>query len=196
MLTSNDKISKIKSLLSYFSIIIKKALRKFELNKNINRKQRVTNTETIYISMSYYHDFSIILANKIKMILDLPNKKIRFVFKSQTRICSLFNSIYREKKKAKNQVIYQYNCQNCKSSYIDQTSRDVEQRKLEHQNAFKGTENSKIADHSMENKHQNHWNYKILAIESNHTKRLIKESLLMDMIQQSTDRIIYSQKNL
>ncbi|CAF3954200.1 unnamed protein product [Rotaria magnacalcarata] len=70
-----------------------------------------------------------------------------FGFKSQTRLCTLLNSTYRDKKNLSSQVIYQYNCKNCKNSYIGQTSRDVEQRKREHQNAFKGTGMSKIADH-------------------------------------------------
>ena len=46
----------------------------------------------------------------------------------------------------------------------------------------------------MDNKHQNGWNYKTLTCESNDTKRVIKESLLIDMVQQTTDRTIYSQK--
>jgi len=145
--------------------------------------------------MPYYNDFSILLAKKIKMLLDLPNKKIRFGFKSQTRICSLFSSTYCDRKKANNQVIYQYNCQYCRNSYIGQTSRNVEQRKHEHQNAFKGTGTSKIADHCIENEHQNDWHYKRLATESNDIKRVIKESLLIDIIEETADRIIYSQKS-
>ncbi|CAF4185444.1 unnamed protein product, partial [Rotaria sordida] len=34
--------------------VIKKAMRKFELNKNIDRKQQTTNVDTIYISIPYY----------------------------------------------------------------------------------------------------------------------------------------------
>ncbi|CAF2098733.1 unnamed protein product [Rotaria magnacalcarata] len=114
-----------------------------------------------------------------------------FGFKSQTRLCTLLNSTYRDKKNLSSQVIYQYNCKN---SYIGQTSRDVEQRKRKHQNVFKGTGMSKIADHCMQNKHTNDWNYKILAIEPNDIKRVIKESLLMDIVPETTDRTIYSQK--
>ena len=54
---------------------------------------------------------------------------------------------------------------------------------------------SQIADHCIQNKHQNDWNYKILAIESNDIKRVTKESLLMDIVPETTDRIIYSQKS-
>ncbi|CAF4914566.1 unnamed protein product, partial [Rotaria socialis] len=75
-----------------------------------------------------------------------------------------------------------------------QTSRDVEQRKREYQNAFNGTGMSRIPDHCIQNKHKNDWNYEILAIESNDIKRVIKESLLMDIVQETTDRKIYSQK--
>ncbi|CAF5121111.1 unnamed protein product [Rotaria sp. Silwood1] len=88
------KINRIKCLYNYKNIflangyphnVIKKAMRKFALNKNTNnnRQQQTTNTQTIYISMPYYNDYSIELAKKIKMLLDLPNKKIIFGYKSQ-----------------------------------------------------------------------------------------------------------------
>jgi hypothetical protein len=182
--------------------VIKKAMRKFVLNKNNNdnninnnNMQQATNVETIYISMPYYCDYSITLAKRIKMLLESPMKKIQFGFKSQKRICTIFNSTYRDKKKENNNVVYQYNCQNCKGSYIGQTSRGVEQRKTEHKNAFKGTGQSKIADHCLQRKHKNDWNHIILTNEANDTKRVIKESLLMDIVKQTTDRIIYSQKS-
>ncbi|CAF4449590.1 unnamed protein product, partial [Rotaria magnacalcarata] len=75
-----------------------------------------------------------------------------------------------------------------------QISRDAEQRKREHQNALKGTGMSRIADHCIQNKHNNDWNYEILTIESNDIKRVIKESLVMGIVQETTDRMIYSQK--
>ncbi len=37
--------------------------------------------------------------------------------------------------------------------------------------------------------------FKILAVESNDIKGVIKESLLIDIIQETTDRIIWSQKS-
>ena len=94
--------------------------------------------------MPYYNNFSSCLAQSIKRILDLPDKKMMFGFKSQIGICSLLNASYRDKKIPNNRVIYQYNCKN---SYIGQKGRDAEQGKLEHQNAFKGIGTSKIADH-------------------------------------------------
>ena len=184
--------------------VIRKATRKFELNKyntskknnkNDTKQQHHRNAPTIYISMPYYNNLSSYLAQRIKRILDLPDKKIMFGFKSQTRLCSLFNCSYRDKKMPNSRVIYQYNCKSCKNSYIGQTGRDVEQRKLEHQSAFKGIGTSKIADHCIQNKHQNDWNYKILAVETNDIKRVIKESLLIDTVQETTDRIIYAQKS-
>ncbi|CAF3696177.1 unnamed protein product [Rotaria sp. Silwood1] len=89
--------------------VIKNTMKTFELNKhnnnnnnnNNNRQQQKTNAQTIYISMPFHNDFSIQLAKNIKRILDLPNKKIMFGFKSQTRLCSLFNTTYRDKKKTK-----------------------------------------------------------------------------------------------
>ncbi|CAF1474707.1 unnamed protein product [Rotaria sordida] len=155
--------------------VIKKSMRKFELKKNMNNntQQHANNIETIYISMPFYNEFSLKLARNIKMILDSPTKKIMFGFKSQARICSLFSCTYRDKKKHNKNVIYQYDCENCNKSYIGQTSRNVEQRKREHQNAFKGTGTSKIAEHCLQYKHKNDWNFKILATESNDVKRVI-----------------------
>ena len=73
--------------------------------------------------------------------------------------------------------------------------RNVEQRKREHQNALTGAGSSKIADHCLQYKHKNYCNYKILTIESNDVKRVIKESFLMDIMQKTTDRTIDSQKS-
>lgn len=50
---------------------------------------------------------------------------MKFGFKSQTRIRSVFNSFYRDKKQKIDQVIYRYNCEDCNSAYIGQTARNV-----------------------------------------------------------------------
>lgn len=169
-------------------------MRRFELNKKDNKQQQLANVNTIYISIPYYNEYSILIAKKITKLLDTPLKKIRFGFKSQIRISTLFNSTYKMNKE-RNQVIYQYDCQNCKGSYIGKTSRGMGKRKNEHKNAFKEHGYSKIAEHCINKKHKNNWNGKILAIESNGLKRHVKESLLMNITQQKTNRTIYSQES-
>ena len=75
--------------------ITRKTMRKFEINKhntsknnknkNNNNKKKQTNNrkqqirkdaQTIYISMTYYNNFSSYLAQNIKRILGLPDKEI------------------------------------------------------------------------------------------------------------------------
>ena len=75
-----------------------------------------------------------------------------------------------------------------------QTARGIETRKLEHMNAFKGKGYSRIAEHCIKLKHKNDWNGDTLAVESNDTKRHIKESLLMDMMNKK-NKTVYSQKS-
>ena len=174
--------------------VINKALRRFKLNKTQNSNKQRNLGDTIFISMTYYNEYSMILANRIKTLLALPMKKVRFDFKSQNKLNTIFNNIYKEKNESK-QVIYQYDCMDCEGTYIGETSRGIEKRKVEHQNAFKGTGYSKIAEHCSENKHQNNWNYKILNVETNNLKMKINESLLMDMVQEESNRKIYSQKS-
>jgi hypothetical protein len=174
--------------------IIKKTIRGVQLGKNHNIQLPNPNAKKIFISIPYYGDCSLILANKIKKVLEHPLKPIIFGFAAGARISTLFSRKYRSENDSK-RVVYQYDCEDCNGAYIGQTARGVEARKEEHKNAFIGRGFSKIAEHCMNFNHKNNWNHRIIAVESNDTKREIKESLLMDWVQKKNNKVVYSQKS-
>ncbi|CAF1001348.1 unnamed protein product [Rotaria sordida] len=172
--------------------IIKKTIRSIELN--INKEKQIHNIRKIFISVPYYGECSLVLANKIKKIIQTPTTHIIFGFKAGNRISSLFSRILRKTNDNK-RIVYGYSCYDCKGYYIGQTARGAEIRKEEHKNALNGKGYSKIAEHCLNKNHRNNWDTDILAIESNDLKRNIKESLLMDWYNQKKDKQVYSQKS-
>ena len=166
-------------------------MRSIELN--IKKKKLAENTQNIFISIPYHGECSMILANKLRRIIQTPTIHITFGFKAGNRISSLFSRTFPGTKDNK-RIVYGYSCYDCKGYYIGQTSRGAEVRKDEHKKAFKSNGYSKIAEHCLNKNHRNNWNTDILAIESNDLKRNIKESLLMDWYSQKKDKTVYSQK--
>ncbi|CAF1527863.1 unnamed protein product [Didymodactylos carnosus] len=174
--------------------VLKKTIRGIELGKNIVKQPINPSIKKVFISMPYYGECSLILANKIKKILDHPLKQIVCGFAARTRISTLFSGTFRGQKDMK-KVIYRYDCKNCNGTYIGQTGRGVEIRKEEHKKAFRGRGYSRIAEHCMHLNHENNWTDIIIAVESNYIKRTIKESLLMDFVRIKKGKDVYSQKS-
>ncbi|CAF4119666.1 unnamed protein product, partial [Adineta steineri] len=173
--------------------VIKKTIRSIELNIN-NNKQPSQIIQKVFISLPYFGESSIILANKIRNVLKNNTKQILFGFKAGNRISSLFSKTYRCTNDSK-RVVYGYSCYDCDGYYIGQTARGSEVRKHEHKKAFKGIGYSRIAEHCINKNHRNNWDTNILAIESNDLKRNIKESLLMDYYKEKKNKQVYSQKS-
>lgn len=188
-----DYYKKVFSNNGYPMNVIKKTIRSVELNIN-NKKNVSQNKEKVFISIPYYGECSIILANKIRKIIETPLTHIIFGFKARNKISTLFSKTYQGMYDNK-RIVYGYSCHHCNGYYIGQTSRGSEVRKKEHMKAFNGIGYSKIAEHCLNNKHLNNWDTDILAIESNDLKRNIKESLLMDWYSKKKDKIVYSQKS-
>ena len=179
--------------------VVKKIIRKFELNINNNNNdnnmnKNSQNRKRIFLSIPYYGKCSLVLANKIKNIIQTPSTQIIFGFKAANTISSLFSRTLHGINDNK-RIVYGYSCYDCKGYYIGQTSRGAELRKEEHKKAFIGKGYSKMAEHCLNEKHRNNWNTDILAIESNGLKRNIKESLLMDWYSRKKDKLVYSQKS-
>ena len=135
-----------------------------------------------------------ILANKIRKIIQTPTTHIIFGFKAGNRVSSLYSRTFRGSNDNK-RIVYGYSYYDCKGYYIGQTSRGAEVRKKQHKQAFKGKDYSKIAEHCLNKNHRKNWDTNILAIESNDLKKTIKESLLMDWYSQKNDKMVYSQKS-
>ncbi|CAF3388577.1 unnamed protein product [Rotaria socialis] len=172
--------------------VIKKTIHSIELS--ITKKKTIQNTQKIFISVPYYGECSLALANKIRKIIQNPTVNVIFGFKAGNRISSLFSKTFRGTNDNK-RIVYGYSCYDYKGYYISQTARGAEVRQEEHKNAFNGNGYSKIAEHCLNNKHRNNWNTDILTIESNDLKRNIKESLLMYWYSKKKDKQVYSQKS-
>ena len=79
-----------------------------------------------------------------------------------------------------NNVVYNWNCNNCEATYVGETKRSLEQRAKEHQRAAKNrqTRQNEIADRCWKSDHTFDWNtQKILDHVPHSTTRLAKESL-------------------
>jgi hypothetical protein len=162
------------------------------LNKNINNTSS-SNIEKVFISMPYYGELSMTLANKIKNLLKDNKKRIIFGFKAGSCISSIFRRTYCGSDVSMN-VIYKYNSKDCEGCYIGETCRGAKKTKRWTQKALHGIGFSRIADHCLKFKHENDWNEEIIAMESNETKRKMKESLLMDLFKKK-GKNVYSQKS-
>ena len=110
--------------------IIKETIGSIEMNMN-KKKKSSRNIRRIYMSISYYGECSMVLANKMRKIIQTPAKCIIFRFKAGNRISSFFSRIFpgaNDKKK----IIYGYSYYDCEGHYIGQISRGADVRKEEY----------------------------------------------------------------
>ena len=147
--------------------------------------KRIINTNnTIYFTIKYYGQESIIFANRVKRICRklLPNIKIQFAFKKHVTLKGIFLPILKGKDESKinKKLIYSIPCSDCDKIYIGETARTKETRLTEHQAKIRSLSlNSKIVEHILKYKHKFDLpKIKTLAWETNWRKRIIKESIL------------------
>ena len=76
-------------------------------------------------------------------------------------------------------VVYAVGCAECEKVYIGETNRTAKQRIREHRSHTRTghTELSGIAEHAHNMGHSIYWEPRILAKESNHTKRKVREAM-------------------
>ena len=148
-------------------------------NTKIEKKQE----KALFLTFSYYGNESAEFAKKVKKICKrfLPLFQINIAFRKTLTIKRIFLPIQKgidEHKKDK-KVIYKIKCNDCDKVYIGETSRNKSTRMKEHSKDIKNfSDNSNIAKHVNEQKHSfNIQEAETLNIESNWTRRIIKESL-------------------
>ncbi|CAF1389693.1 unnamed protein product [Adineta ricciae] len=151
---------------------------------NQNQTKVSDNRKTIFFTIKYYGQESVIFASKIKKHCRklIPNLNIQFAFKKNMSLKSVFLPILKgtdENRKNKN-LVYSIPCLNCDKVYIGETSRKKETRMREHQaNIRTLSTKSKLVEHILAHKHQFDFvNTKTLALENDWRKRIIKESIL------------------
>ena len=79
-----------------------------------------------------------------------------------------------------NNVVYKINCNNCDSSYVGQSKRQLQERLDEHQKNLLGPSKdySVIRQHVIDNNHSMDWlGVEIVDREPNLNKRLVSESI-------------------
>jgi len=84
------------------------------------------------------------------------------------------------KNDTKNNIVYKIFCNNCNTSYVGQTKRQLKTRINEHEKnvRFDESKYSVITKHMMEKNHTFNWqNVKIMDYETNYFKRLISEMI-------------------
>ena len=149
-----------------------------------NKKDMDKDKKTIFFTMKYYGQESVIFASRVKKSIKklLPNLTVQFAFKKHISIKSIFLPILKgkdEKKKEKN-LVYSIPCKDCQKTYIGETARMKDTRMKEHKAKIRTlASDSKIVEHILKHKHDFDFdNVKVLAHESDWRRRIIKESIL------------------
>ena len=97
-------------------------------------------------------------------------------------------------------VIYALGCTDCAQLYIGETMRTAKQRMREHKYHTRSghLDMSAIAKHTHEESHTMHWSARILAHESDKTKRKVKEALAIRTTEKKrgADKLMNQDKGL
>ena len=131
------------------------------------------------------------VSNKVKRNLrlltkkHLPSSNITVIFKSPSRLSSVFN--FKDKLPAYlvSGVIYKYTCSSCNATYVGKTKRHIHHRFSEHAGvsplsgkALKGQNSTTVRDHMLTcDTVVTRENFKIIGADSNNTHLMIKEAL-------------------
>ena len=131
------------------------------------------------------------ISNKVKRNLrmltkkHLPSSNNTVIFKSPSRLSSVFN--FKDKLPAYlvSGVIYKYTCSSCKATYVGKTKRHTHKRFSEHAGhspltgkVLKGQKSTTVRDHMLVcDTLVTRENFEILGADSNNTHLRIKEAL-------------------
>ena len=131
------------------------------------------------------------ISNKVKRNLrmltkkHLPSSNISVIFKSPSRLSSVFN--FKDKLPAYlvSGVIYKYTCSSCNATYVGKTKRHTQKRFSEHAGCspltgkvLKGQKSTTVRDHMLVcDTIVTRENFEILGADSNNTHLRIKEAL-------------------
>ena len=150
----------------------------------MNNNNDNNNRKTIYFTIKYYGQESVVFASKVKKYCKklISNLDIQFAFKKNMSLKSVFLPILKgtdENRKKKN-LVYSIPCLDCDRVYIGETSRMKETRMKEHKaNIRTLATKSELVEHILTHKHQfDFMNTQTLAFETDWRKRVIKESIL------------------
>lgn len=149
-----------------------------------NKKEQTIKKSTIYFTIKYYGQESIMFASRVKRSCKklLPNVIVQFAFKKHVSLKSVFLPKLKgtDEKKNKKKLVYSIPCKDCEKVYIGETSRMKDTRMKEHEAKIRTlSSDSKLVEHILNDKHCFDFsNTGTLAYESNWRKRIIKESIL------------------
>jgi len=138
------------------------------LNKNKN------DVENVYVGMPYIPK----LTENIEKILRQEKSSIRVCPKNLNTLKSLFSKLKAPiPKDHLSNLIYQIKCKDCNSSYVGQTQNYIKDRINTHRRSIRNMRSdTALSRHALENLHNFDFvNYKILDMEHNRKKRLVKE---------------------
>ena len=147
----------------FTSKFIDPLIRKF-INIKYKPKFNVTTVprKLIYITLPFYGPDSIILKKKLSKLLSkfYPQINLQCLFKNNCTIGSYFKFKDKLPEEMCSSLIYQYNCDECNSSYIGKTIRQLKVRIYEHKGfslrtglVLNSPMNSSIRDHALNQNH-------------------------------------------
>ena len=152
--------------------------------------------------LPYLGKLSLYLRTRLKRAIerDLPYCKLKIIFRSKCRLNTLFRSKDPLEKKIRSGIIYRYTCSNCKVTYYGKTFHHFYTRAAEHMGIsnptgkrLKNVKQSAISDHLLQcSRTINFDDFSILATDSNKSKLLLRESLLIKRDKPILNRAIKS----
>ena len=156
-----------------------------------------------FIVLPYLGTLSGKIQKRIRNVFQktVPWGKIKFAFKTHSRISHLFRFKDPIPKDLVSNIIYSYSCPSCNARYIGETDRHSKVRWGEHLgiSCFTGQSvkglSTAIKDHFKTNKCESDFNnFTVIGCESNRLLRELKESLFINQLKPNLNKQIKSAK--
>ena len=188
LIIAHEGVSKYYSNNHFPSSIFWSTVKKF-MNKVCNPPPPSMNVpkDRRYLSLPYLGHHSYVLRNKLQSVFRayFPQINVQIILSNRTTIGSLFPVKERLPFTLRSNVIYEYKCEDCGSSYVGSTTRCLYERMCEHMGISFLTgrkvskpRNSSIHDHSTKYSHNMNPNsFKIIGQANKYDNILLLESV-------------------
>ena len=191
----HDEVTSVKSMLlrNAFPAWILDRIIKSSVSKFINPSVVMygPSKERVYIGLPFAGKSTDSVRRAIQQICKkfVPHKDVIVFFKPGRQVSNFFRIKDATPHEMRSNVVYQYTCAECHSSYIGQTTRHLRHRVAEHAglshltgNTVKSKVHSSIRDHCLQCQNATCLlrDFKILAKGSTDLELLVKERLLID----------------
>ena len=188
----HKEVIKLKAILlknAYPESLIDSMVKKFFDKLHTKRDIATVPKEQFEIVLPYLGSISGKIRRNLKSMANryFPQCEIKVIFKSPSRLSSLFTFKDQLPEYLLSGVVYKYTCGKCKSTYIGKTKRHTRKRYAEHQGRspltgklLKGQDSTTVRDHMLTcDTLISCENFKVIGTDSDNTHLKIKESIFI-----------------